>query len=444
MRIHAELHCQNMQKNTTLQENDLKIPAKFGMRMGGGTDISLGLTAAEVGDLIKVKSVDENGKPTAWERVETIDGTLTEASDNSLGITSATVGQIAKITAIDDNGKPTEWIGTKLAQEIKANNYPITITESTELTGYNGGPAYLPDKEIEEIETAYASGANLYVVYEGMTVPLTGVSADDFAFSGFLPTGEGMSFRIYRGEHSAEYRAARDVYNTGILNQLKTDYGPYIVQEDSTGEKLSMTVPVPAESDKGKMLEANEYGSWEIVDMPTVSDDYELVYQETIAEDVASYTRDTDKDGKPFSLTDVMVIIFTKPFAESTNSAGRRLGFLPTSRWGKDCVSCDIGNSISSANNNYVGRYNVVFVKVVNGYQVVTRAYISQNSTNVFGNLMRQTAAGNEMFRFHTDATKLMQIDGPQGNMTCVKIVGYTNPLVSAGTIIALYKKKGT
>lgn len=252
---------------------------------------SLGLTAAEVGDLIKVKSVDENGKPTAWEKVEMIDGTLTEASDNSLGITSATVGQIAKITAIDGNGKPT---------------------------------------------------------------------------------------------------------------------------------------------------------AWEAVDMPSVSNDYELVFQETVAQDVIAYSRDTDKDGNPFSLTDVMVIIFTKPFAESTNSAGRALGFLPTSRWGKDCVSCDIGSSISSANTNSVGRYNVVFAKVVNGYQVVTRAYESQNTTNVFGVLVRQTKAGNEMFGFHTDVTKLMQIASPQGNITCVKIVGYTNPLVSAGTIVALYKKKGT
>lgn len=41
MRIHAKLHCQNMQKNTTLQENDLKIPAKFGMRIeaGGGQTV---------------------------------------------------------------------------------------------------------------------------------------------------------------------------------------------------------------------------------------------------------------------------------------------------------------------------------------------------------------------------------------------------------------------
>lgn len=205
-----------------------------------------------------------------------------------------------------------------------------------------------------------------------------------------------------------------------------------------TTAQVGQIVKVKAVDADGKITET------EAVDMPSVSSDYELVFQETVAEDAIMYSRDTDKDGNPFSLTDVMVIIFTKPFAESTNSNGRGLGFLPTSRWGKDCVSCNIGSSISSANTNSVGRYNVVFVKVVNGYQVVTRAYESQNTTNVFGVLVRQTKAGNEMFEFHNDATKLMQIASPQGNITCVKIVGYTNPLVSAGTIVALYKKKGT
>lgn len=33
----------------------------------GGTDISLGLTSAAVGQTIKVKAIDESGKPTAWE-----------------------------------------------------------------------------------------------------------------------------------------------------------------------------------------------------------------------------------------------------------------------------------------------------------------------------------------------------------------------------------------
>lgn len=34
---------------------------------GSGTDISLGVTGALVGDIIKVKAVDASGKPTAWE-----------------------------------------------------------------------------------------------------------------------------------------------------------------------------------------------------------------------------------------------------------------------------------------------------------------------------------------------------------------------------------------
>lgn len=34
---------------------------------GGGTDISLGITSAAVGDIVKVKAVDESGKPTEWE-----------------------------------------------------------------------------------------------------------------------------------------------------------------------------------------------------------------------------------------------------------------------------------------------------------------------------------------------------------------------------------------
>lgn len=36
----------------------------------GGTDISLGLTAATVGQTVKVKAVDASGKPAAWEAVD--------------------------------------------------------------------------------------------------------------------------------------------------------------------------------------------------------------------------------------------------------------------------------------------------------------------------------------------------------------------------------------
>lgn len=40
---------------------------------GGGTDISLGITSAAVGDIVKVKAVDESGKPTEWEAAGGVD-----------------------------------------------------------------------------------------------------------------------------------------------------------------------------------------------------------------------------------------------------------------------------------------------------------------------------------------------------------------------------------
>lgn len=169
---------------------------------------------------------------------------------------------------------------------------------------------------------------------------------------------------------------------------------------------------------------------------------YELVFTETIAEDVASYTRTTDADGNTFDLTDILVIIFTKPFAESTNKVGRKIGCLPTSRWGVDEL-IQITDTIKSGGKE-VGCYDVVYAKVIDGYQVSTRYYRSQNYSNVFGTMQERTGAGETGIQFYTDATKLMQINRPQGNFTCLKIVGYTQPLISAGTIISLYKQKGT
>ena len=49
-------------------ENDLcLVEDEDNISPGSGTDISLGVTGASVGDIIKVKAVDDSGKPTAWE-----------------------------------------------------------------------------------------------------------------------------------------------------------------------------------------------------------------------------------------------------------------------------------------------------------------------------------------------------------------------------------------
>lgn len=53
-------------------------------KAAGGTDISLGLTSAQVGQIIKVKAVDENGKPTEWEAGDLTSG-LPNVNENNNG-----------------------------------------------------------------------------------------------------------------------------------------------------------------------------------------------------------------------------------------------------------------------------------------------------------------------------------------------------------------------
>lgn len=66
----------------------------------GGGDISLGLTAASVGQTIKVKAVDENGKPTEWEAAK-------EKTLKWIKVHSSTLTEEATSFSVsaDENGK---------------------------------------------------------------------------------------------------------------------------------------------------------------------------------------------------------------------------------------------------------------------------------------------------------------------------------------------------
>lgn len=103
---------------------------------GGGTDLSLGITGAQVGQIVKITEVDIEGKPTKWQAVndrlpnvspsdvgrvlsvEQIDeleygyGFTDMPNINTfipLGITGASPGQFAKVKSVDDIGQPTAW-----------------------------------------------------------------------------------------------------------------------------------------------------------------------------------------------------------------------------------------------------------------------------------------------------------------------------------------------
>lgn len=69
---------------------------------GGGSDLSLGITGAQVGQIAKITAVDTDGKPTKWEPVEMAGGETWELiRDFTLAedVVKATIN-------LDENGKP--------------------------------------------------------------------------------------------------------------------------------------------------------------------------------------------------------------------------------------------------------------------------------------------------------------------------------------------------
>ena len=179
--------------------------------------------------------------------------------------------------------------------------------------------------------------------------------------------------------------------------------------------------------------------AWSPVDMPSggAAEEYELIFADTVTEDAAGYSRDTDANGNTFALKKAILIVFTPPYEESDTSYGRSVGFVPTARWGHDQIG-SLRDPIKSSAGG-IGRYDVIFAEVIMGYQVCTAKFESQNSTNAFHAMQGVLNAGIAGLQFFSDATKLMQFYNAAGDMTCVKIFGYASPIVAKNTQIKLY-----
>lgn len=90
---------------------------------------TLNLTGVKKGQIPRIASVShgETVVPTAWEAAD-----LPEA-DNSLGLSSATVGQTIKVKAVDADGKPTAWEAVDMPSgggETWEKVADITLTDS--------------------------------------------------------------------------------------------------------------------------------------------------------------------------------------------------------------------------------------------------------------------------------------------------------------------------
>ena len=106
--------------------------------------------------------VGENGNWFIWdfEKSEYVDSgnpaSIGGGSDLSLGITGAQVEQIAKITAVDIDGKPTKWEPVDIP-----NNEKLIVRFSVE------GIHCVCDKTMDEIVNAYENGQDISAYFTG-------------------------------------------------------------------------------------------------------------------------------------------------------------------------------------------------------------------------------------------------------------------------------------
>lgn len=88
----------------------------------GGGNIDLGLTGAAVGDIIKVKSVDTAGKPTAWENVAPPLGTLKTRYDTIVDYTFNGTSTLSTAEGLSDY---ILWNGCKAVWNKDAQGSPL-------------------------------------------------------------------------------------------------------------------------------------------------------------------------------------------------------------------------------------------------------------------------------------------------------------------------------
>ena len=201
----------------------------------GGTDISLGLTAATVGQTIKVKAVDASGVPTAWEAVDIAKPWGWELI-NEITIPEGADEILEFVINTDSNGKPF-----KLHRFMMFVHLPI-YTGASEIPNFgygtiNGyrynGPTYSPPliytslREPSKTDSFTFSWMEGDIMGDGNHMCIYGsYDPDAFGNGGFsIPAGIGglnnsARFRYITGVPQSLYDVYRPITSVGLYNIL--------------------------------------------------------------------------------------------------------------------------------------------------------------------------------------------------------------------------------
>lgn len=212
-----------------------QIKTTLASKTAGASDISLGLTGASVGDIIKVKQVDADGKPTEWEAV-----TAKLANPNALTFTGAVTGSYdgsAPVSVeIPSGGGATEREWTVLG-EIDIS---VVGGGNIELTGLDNFTEFYVTWETVVNESTSASGYNLYINDIGIALQVIPIQkTSEIASYGWI-------IARYNGLVWEFQKSSGAVLNSNINLNSSNALFPYnLILGVGKATKFKLLAPVP-------------------------------------------------------------------------------------------------------------------------------------------------------------------------------------------------------
>lgn len=213
-------------KRSTLTPENCRAPMAMDIQdvvlnaPGGGTDISLGLTAATVGQTVKVKAVDTDGKPTAWEAVDMAGGETWEL------IASGEMQEAALLSIDkDNNGLP---FSLKSAQIFVRGD--ISIPKSSTMRVSAERFSSPKDYDSYSVEVPFGKDnpkVNLWYVLRKKTMPMLFWEVEGGSLWSSADCQVLMGVHRY---HRETEDVTENVYEKGLLNHVinKVSIGQYM------------------------------------------------------------------------------------------------------------------------------------------------------------------------------------------------------------------------
>lgn len=211
-------------KRSTLTPENCRAPMAMDIQdvvlnvPGGGTDISLGLTAATVGQTIKVKAVDTDGKPTAWEAVNMPSG----GGETWELIASGEMQEAALLNITkDNNGLP---FSLKSAQIFVRGDISIPKSSSMRVSAERFGN--VKDYDSYSVEVTFGKDnpkVNLWYMLREKTMPMLFWEVDGGS------SWSSAACQVLMGVHRYHVDS-ENVYGKDPLNHLinKVSIGQYM------------------------------------------------------------------------------------------------------------------------------------------------------------------------------------------------------------------------